>query len=447
MGTIASSTCFQKCTYDAPATVLNVSPCCYSALGSDEAIGEQAHLVRPFHLNITVLNKEEVLKLKVGSWFGGVAGKAVSDEQFAKVVAMKLVQKLPEKAYEKAGIQFQLQHLKSESHSNVFVMLVQLTGVNMEELGAKALGLDRRSAVKFKQTFDRLMPALMRMEMSDKAQEVEKSIFEKVRWKAMTKMNDTLAAELAKEPNCLKITLDVPELETDEPPKQSPQIERPDMLGIARSEPFLLHAKILDRKALLEDNLHRKNSPDIVKRVVPKVGDMVPDILFDKLVEKKLEKQIPALLAERAGIIAQCRRLKRRSEERKRTELEKDSIIVEVTIMEYTEFPPFKLLATSKGETFTAAFKELWESLCTLEELGIPGISYKMKEVGNRITSSVRAGVTKKLQEALQERLHAEVRLWQQGPDELTPLHALNTPAAPSFPQTEGSSKENPAGL
>lgn len=384
--------------------------------------GESPYLVRPFHLNITVLNKEEVIERKVGSWFGGVAGFVVSDDHFVKVVATKLIKRLPEKAYEKAGIQFELQHVENESHGNVFVMTVQLTGFDMEELGAKGMGLDRRSAEKFKEAYDTLLPALRKMGMADKAEQVETSIYEKIRWKAMTKLNASLAAELAKEPNFLKVSLEVPELQTEEPPNQSPDMASPDMLGMARSEPFLLQAKVSNKTLLLEENLENRNH-NILKNVVPKVGNLVPDVLIDKVIERKLESQIPAMLAERAGIVAQCKRLKRRSPNRKGNELQEESVVVEVAILEYTEFPPVKLLTASKGSEFTAAFKELWEGLCKLEQLGVPGISCKMKEIGDRIAPQVRVGVTKKLQEALQERLHAVVRIWEENPDEDLRFH------------------------
>jgi len=89
----------------------------------------------------------------------------------------------------------------------------------------------------------------------------------------------------------------------------------------------------------------------------------------------------------------------------------KDGVLVQVTITGYTEFPPCQLLISAKGEKFTEGFVELWKVLDSLEKLGVPGICFKMKEVGDRIRDQVRAGVTRKLKEALSERLHAEVTI------------------------------------
>lgn len=373
--------------------------CGYSAADSAHSVEEAGYLVEPFHLHIKVLNKEEVLKRKAGDWFSGVAGLVVSDEVFASVVARKIIEKLPEKAHEKAGIQFELRHLRSESHGTFFVMAVQLKGITWEELGTKALGLKEEDARDFAFNYNRVMPALLKMDMEEKATDVEQSVYRRVRWKAMVKMDASLAAELLKPPHGLKISLEVPELQTESPPPSSPDIDRPDELGMARSAPFLLRAEISNRELLLEDKQGLKKM----------AAKLVPDKLFDKIVEKKLEKQIPALLEERAGIVAQCRRVRRR-DGRKEHDM-KDGVLVQVVIMAYTSFPPTKLLSSAKGDRFAEGFAELWKVLDTLEKLGLPGMCFKMKEIGDRIRDQVRAGVTRKLQEALRERLHAEVTI------------------------------------
>jgi len=372
------------------------------------------------------------------------------------------------KAKEKAGIEIitwekENQHTEENKNSTTFVMVVQIAGIDMSELAGKALGLSPTSAEEFERTYHDLRRILTQIGMAQKADEMEASVYTKVRWKVMLKLQEMLPGELRKEPTCLETRCTLPELDYETPPPPTIEMDSPELLGMASSDPFLIQAKIEDRKALLSEQSSQsdKSMTASLKASVSKgVGVRIPDIIFERMLEIKLRKQIPELLLAQAGLHVTCRRVRRRDErwkERRRTKSpsgdtprrgssddsdpEKsfadfddsgtsrgdetpkagdtsvkesfpvDGIIVEVTINAYDSWPPTKLLTMSKGKSFCNGFVELWIALERLQELGVPGIVNKMVEVSARIKDQVREGVGRKLQEVLSERLHARVRL------------------------------------
>jgi len=425
-------------------------------------------VVSPFHIIVEVLNKPEVIRRKVGDWFGSAslgdaANYVVTDKAFIKTVSWKLSEKMTLKAKEKAGIEIitweeENQHTEHRN-STTFSMVVQIAGIDMAGLAEKALGLSPRSAEEFDRTYHQLRRILPDIGMAHKADEIEASVYTKVRWKVMLKLQEMLPSELRKEPTCLETLCAIPELDHETPPPPTIEIDSPELLGMASSDPFLIQAKIEDRKALMSEQTSQsdKSMKATLKASVSKgVGVHMPDVMFERMLEIKLRKQIPELLLAQAGLHVTCRRVRRRDErwrERKRTRTfsadtprhgsskefdpEKsftdcessggespkagetspkegfpiDGIIVEITINSYDTWPPTKLLTLSKGKQFCNGFVQLWIALEKLQELGVPGIVSKMVEVSSRIKDQVREGVGRKLQEVLSERLHARVRL------------------------------------
>jgi len=396
------------------------------------------------------MGKPEVIRRKVGSWFSDAANYVVTDEVFINTISTKLSQKMIEKAKEKAGIEIitwqrENNYAKEPKNSTTFVMVVQIAGINLTELAEKGLGLPPNYAVEFEQIYHDLGRILERIGMPQKAQEMEASVYTKVRWKVMVKLRAMLPVELGKEPTCLETQCSLPELDDEKPPGRTVEVHSPELLGMAASDPFLIQAKIEDRKALLQEH---SSEASIKTSLKTSLGVRVPGLIFERMLEIKLKKQIPELLLAQAGLHVTCRRVRRRGRRERnwRTSVPAASdddfdpegsffdvgegdekspsdesprvdggtlsgIIVEITINAYDAWPPTKLLTLSKGKSFSNSFVQLWIALERLQELGVPGIVNKMVILSERIKDQVREGVGKKLQEVLSERLHAKVRL------------------------------------
>jgi hypothetical protein len=394
----------------------------------------------PFHLNVEVLNKEEVIKNKI-KWLVSdpqsgcsfpvsplaafTSDYVISDEAFAAKVAQRLSSVLPEKALGQAGIKLKMLHLESESNGTSFVVEVLIEGFDLIHLSEKALHLDKAEAKEFAGAFEGIKAALTKMDMSHKEQEIEEKVRGKVRWKIMQKLAEALPKELGKAPTCLKIQLDIPELmmekmptgcDTDAQRGKSMSEFRTDCVATIKAEPFLVHAVIHDRHALLKDDIARKKSSKLASTVKGVVGGMVSDDTFDKIIADKLKHQIPDALRKTAGVQSVCRRIAKKEKTRHELNMDKSmsahGVLVEVTLQSFESWPPTSLLTRSKGSEFAAGFEELWVLLQTLERLGIPGIQAKMQTIVDQLIERVRKGIQTKLTETLAERLYASVSIF-----------------------------------
>jgi len=383
--------------------------------------------MQAFHLHLDILNKEEVVANKIDSFIGGQSpnreasrksisasvASAVPDEVFRNKVAQKLLEQLPPKLQEKAGIAMAIQHMQEGCSGRLLLFKVQLISYQLSDLGAKGLNLGEKGGEEFARLFRRLPEAFRKMEMPQKALEVQNSVNLKIRWRFMQKLLSALPQELQKEPIGLKVRLTIPELIVEDPP---PNTENPDKqsmasMGLGDFEAFLLQAEIKDRQAILEERYATGRKRDFVKK---NLAAVVPDMVFERALEQKLQKQIPELLLERAGIEASCRRLRRRDERRNApADMPTEGILIEVQIDGVDAWPPVKLLNQAKGQTFTEGFTELWETLLELQQLGVPNMTEKILDVMTMIKARIHDGVQVKLLETLSERLHATVTVWE----------------------------------
>lgn len=429
------------------------------AFDAEDTESPQHHIkgdVAPFHLNIKILNKTEVIQNKIKWLIGGSAlltaplayftsDHVISDDMFASRVAQKLSDVLPAKAMEKAGIKLSLLRLESACLGTSFVVQVRIESFNLVTLAMKGLKLSSDEAQQFADAYNGVEAALAKMDMVDKWEDVDASVGKKVRWKVMVRLAEALPIEISKEPTCLKVNLDIPELLAETPPQGSsgetqPEVSREmsitslhtNCLETLQAEPFLVHAEVHDRHALLSDRFAQEHTPlGMVKKVV---GGVVSDEVFERILEQKLKHQLPEALHERAGIQSLCERVRRKH---RPEELSKNGVLVQVTLKAFDSWPPVTLLAKSKGSEFAAGFTNLWQHLKTLERLGIPGIHKKMGHIVELLIERVRKGIQTKLTDALAERLHATVRaldITQDGVEEIAKSCRPSDRVSPSRP-------------
>eukprot|EP00812_Abedinium_dasypus_P013032 NODE_653_length_1426_cov_370.363968.p2 GENE.NODE_653_length_1426_cov_370.363968~~NODE_653_length_1426_cov_370.363968.p2 ORF type:complete len:385 (-),score=127.04 NODE_653_length_1426_cov_370.363968:255-1334(-) len=352
-----------------------------------------ADVVKPFHIEIDVLNKEEVIKGKVPG-FGLLAAAAnhlVTEEKFATKIAEKLHETLPG-AMKEAGIDLTIERCQNEGPPTHFSLSLQVRGLDMAGLGKTGLKLNEADAARFAAAFAGIQQSLRRMGMEEKADGISSGIGDKVRNALMVKLQEILPQKLGDQG--VKIKVEVPEYvpsAATPPPADGPH---PSKLGL--NVPFYLECTIEDRKALLSEALPGGGIAAGAKRCF---AGWIPDDKFSDVVEQKLSEKIPAALYEKAGvrttIVSEAPNAERES-----------AISVKVTI---EGFDTVQLLTTAKGPEFGAGFGELWNCLQELASLGIPGLEEKMDGITETIAGNVREKMREKLAEVLGEKLHARV--------------------------------------
>lgn len=357
------------------------------------AVSEEAGLgeSEPFHLNIEVLNKSEILNKKVGNWWymggGMLANSMVSDEKFSATVSDKLIEMIPKSVAEKTNMQFTAESVSIDGCR--FVIKFQIMEIDFGRLMEIAMEKTPEEGEEINMLLTQRMPQCLKIiGQVEKAEMITEQIKTKVRNKMMEKLL-TLIPDQMREQD-VEMTLEIPEYTgelEEEPPEEIPNL-------IALTKPFYLKVSNIDRKKLLDEKI----GTGFGSRVKKFAANRISDEKFNGKVSEKLSTEIPAKLKE-AGFSVEAERMKER-------EKEENCICVKFAI---TDYDLWGLISNAKGEEFGLSLKTMYATLLRLSEHGFP-----MKEKADGIIANIgnviRGSVTEKLTQALSETLHADVK-------------------------------------
>eukprot|EP01063_Lacrimia_lanifica_P020485 TRINITY_DN27783_c0_g1_i1.p1 TRINITY_DN27783_c0_g1~~TRINITY_DN27783_c0_g1_i1.p1 ORF type:complete len:384 (+),score=202.88 TRINITY_DN27783_c0_g1_i1:74-1225(+) len=353
-------------------------------------------ILKPFHMQVVVKNKDEVIEKKAGWLAGGVAGLLISDEMFSDKVAAKLEAMLPPKIQEAAGIEMTCRHKSTQG--STFTMEMAVVGYDMAGIAKAAFKLDDEKAQTFKAAFEQVTPCLVNMDMKEKAESVHDGVSMKVRRGVMSKLEVVLPAKL-EESAGLKADVVVPELKSEPEPAKA---EQPTTADVGLSDPMYFTAVINDKKALFENIKNKKEEKEgessKLMAFACKVGSHLPDSVLAEVVERILQSKIPGKLEEKAGIQSECEALNDSGFDK--------NVDVKLVVK---SFDRTKLLTVAKGEKFAAAFADLWAALQAMADCGVATVADKMVAINQQIAVKVREGVKKKFVEALEKEMCATV--------------------------------------
>jgi len=347
-------------------------------------------MLPPFHLQLLVNNKEEVIAEKTGNWWGisYAANFVVTNDAFAEKIAAKFCDMLP-KQMGAMGIDLSVQRVLEEEPDGLcrVTLGIQIKSFDLPSLVNKGMGIDKAT---FSETFQGIQTTLVEIGMEEKVKDMETNIGESIRAKIMGKLAQVIPEKMGEQG--VKVTATVPEL-NDKPAGVG---EVSMETALAMDTPFVMSLQIEDRNALLESAI----GPDagLGGKFKKFVASKIPDDKFNAAVARKLESAIPCALADK-GINLNFKRLPPR---------EDAGIVVRIVV---ESFDLEQLLTMGKGPDFAKGFARLMELLDKLASLGegFAHLRSKKGEISSKISAQVRNRVQEKLKENLAQKLHARV--------------------------------------